>query len=156
MAPLWNVPDTYYERVAVKLEKHLSWDKPSFSRRYNLPSCRGITPKEDQAALHKLFRYTPPSCIIVHGLTHYLAVASFLQSKRLCIPDDISVIVCFEDPLLENIVPSIARFTLLSDDVILHAFHVLKEQMRGFKSQEQEEIIPAWVPGGSLAAPKSR
>ena len=156
MAPLWNVPDTYYEKVAAELEKHLCWEEPPFSRLYNLPSCQGATPQEDQAVLRELFRYTPPSCIILYGLTHYLTASSFLQENRLRIPADISIVVCFGDPLFANIYPSIAHFILFSDDMILHAFHVLQEQMNGLQSHELTELTPVWVPGGSLAAPKSR
>ncbi len=156
MAPLWNVGDTDYEAFAAELEKHLSEGATSFSRRYNLPSIQGENTADYRAALRELFRYTPPSCIILQDLSHYLPAASFFMQERLRIPADISVILCLEDPLLSYIAPSVAHFSLFSADMITHAFHVLQEQMSGLQLHEQMEIVPVWVPGDSLAAPKSR
>ena len=151
VAPFWNMGEPTYERLAEKVEKHLSKDGVSLKRHYNLPSLQGETTEDYHAALHEISRYTPPSCIILFDLSHYLAVSSFLMGRRLRIPDDISLILVSCDPILVNVLPSIAHFLLYSDADIMQAFHALQEQMGGLLSAEKVEHAPVWVAGESLA-----
>ncbi len=155
-SPSWNVKESLHEDVAMKLEKYSNEKELPFSRSYNLPSFRGETPEDYFAALHELFRYTPPSCLILYDLRHYLVASSFFLEKGLHIPRDISVIILSENPLQEDIVPSLAHFTLFSNEMITQAFHALQEQMNGLQTRKQQIcFVPDWVPGNSLAAPRS-
>ncbi len=154
--PIWKTQGSLYEKLAEKLEKAFSGSPIHFSRRYNLPFIEGETKSDYHEALRGLFRYTPPTCIILPGISQYLTAVSFFLKEGLRIPDDISVIILSQDPLLEDIVPSIAHFTLYSDDMVRRAFHALQEQMSGLQSPEETELIPIWVPGDSLATLKSR
>ena len=156
MAPLWNVTDSYYEEMVAELETRFSREGANFSRHYNLPLLRGSNSARYIELLHDLFRYTPPSCIILHDLTHFLPSASFFLQNGKRIPDDISVILLYDNPMLGYMSPSIAHFSLFTADIIRRAYHVLREQMSGLRFHKQEEITPVWVPGDSLAAPKSR
>ena len=155
-APLWKKKTVLCEQLAVKVGKHFPGGSDSFSRRYNLPSFEGNTPKEYQAALRNIFRYTPPTCLVFGNLPQYLMAISFFLKTGLRIPDDVSVILLSNDPYLDSISPSTAHFVQLPEDLITKAFHVLQEQMRGFQSCEKRVIFPVWVPGDSLAPPKSR
>ena len=154
--PIWKTRSSIYENLAGHLEKEFSGSSIHFNRRYNLPFIQGETKSDYHEALRGLFRYTPPTCIILPGISQYLTAGSFFLKEGLRIPDDISVIILSQDPLLEDIVPSIAHFTLYSDDMIRQAFHALQEQMSGLQSPEQTELIPIWVPGDSLAVLKPR
>ena len=156
VTPMGHWKGSIYEGLAVKLENHFSSDPFSFKRRYNFPFVPGATPEDYHAALRELFRYTPPTCIILHDLADYLLASSFFLKEGLRIPDDISVILLSEDLSLKNTVPSIAHFALFSNDMAVQAFHALQEQMNGFQSHEKTELSAIWIPGDSLAAPKSR
>lgn len=155
-APLWKTRPGIHEMLAGALEKEFSDPPVSFSRRYNLPLIEGTLPQDYHAALRELFRYTPPTCIILDGVAQFLTVASFFLKEGLRIPDDISVMLLSDNPLLQGIVPSVAHFTLYSDDMVRRAFHALQEQMSGLQSLEHTELIPIWKAGDSLAPPKSR
>ena len=155
-APLWNKSPELHEKLAAQLENHFSRGGRSFTKRYHLPSFPGESPEEYLAALRELFRYTPPTCIILHNLDDYLMASSFFLREGLRIPDDISIILLSGEPSIEKVVPSIARFILFNSGMTLQAFRVLQEQMNGFLSHEHVELSPIWVPGDSLAAPKTR
>lgn len=152
--PMGNSKSPIYEGLATKLEKHFSVDSFPFGRRYNFPLAQGTTVEDYHAMLRELFRYTPPTCIVLHDLDDYLMASSFFLKEGLRIPDDVSVILLSYDPALEKIDPSIAHFVLFTSDMTVQAFRVLQEQMNGFLSHERVELSPSWVPGGSLTPPK--
>jgi len=149
--PVWKTNKTIYEELAEWLEKYFPSSLVSFNKRYHLPFIEGDSKVDYHATLHELFRYTPPTCIILHEISQYLTTSSFLLKEGLRIPDDISIIFLSQDPLLEDIVPSVAHFSLYSDTMIHRAFHVLQEQISGLKSCKKIELIPVWIPGNSLA-----
>lgn len=154
-APIWGrVGDAMYERLTNALEEQFSEPPVSFSRQYNLPLVDGETVQDQHAVLRDLFRYTPPTCLILGGVNEYMSVASFCLQEGLRIPADLSVIVLSDDPMFEQSIFSIAHFVLYSDDMMTQAFHLLQEQMSGLQSNEQVELSPIWVAGDSLAAPK--
>ncbi len=145
-----------YEQIAGELELHYPGGVDSFSRRFNLPAVPSTTVEDYHAVLREIFRYTPPSCIILSDLSHYLAASSFLQKERLCIPDDVSVILLSYNPLFVDILPSLAYFIQYHPDTVIQACHALQDQMDGLRSHEQVLLAPVWVAGDSLGAPKSR
>lgn len=155
-APLWKTRDGLQEKLAPALEKEFSEPPVSFSRRYNLPVIQGDHPRDFHAAMREIFRYTPPTCMILDGVSRYMTAVSFFLKEGLRMPEDISVMLLSDDPLLQDTEPSIAHFALYSDDMVGRAFHALQEQMSGLHSPERTELIPIWKPGGSLIAPKSR
>lgn len=154
--PLWKKGPDIYDRMAAEMEKRMSGEPISFSVRYNLPFIQSTSAEGYHVALHELFRYTPPTCIICSEFPDYLMTISFLQARKLRVPDDISIILLAQDEHLEFIVPSIAHFSLYTDDTIHPVFQSLKKQMSGLLSHEQTVLLPAWEPGDSLRAPKSR
>lgn len=155
-APIWKTRPGVHAMLTAALENQFSEPPVSFSSRYNLPWIEGDQPQDCHAAMRELFRYTPPTCIILPGLSQLITVSSFLLKAGLRIPDDVSILLLSDDPLLPDFVPSIAHYTLYSDDMVGHAFHVLQEQMSGLQSHEQMELPPIWKPGDSLGSPKSR
>lgn len=155
-APIWsNVEDSIYTRLSSALEERFSGTEEVFSKRYNLPLIEGDTVQDQYAVLRDLFRYTPPTCIILGGINEYMTVASFCLQEGLRIPADLSVIVLSDDPMFEQCTFSIARFSLYSEELLQRTLHVLQEQMSGLRSHEQVAHIPAWVAGDSLAPPAS-
>lgn len=157
IAPIWKTRAGVYDYLVGPLEKEFSKPPVSFSRRYNLPLIQGNLPQDFHAALRELFRYTPPTCMILPGVPQYLTAVSFFLKEGLRIPDEISVLLLSDDPLLQNVVPSVAHFTLYSDDMVGRAFHALQEQMSGLLSNVFTELVPVWKPGMSLTPPpKSR
>lgn len=153
VAPLVT-PHFYYDTFAAEVRKKYPGGVKSFSASYNLPAIKNETTKDYMGGLREIFRYTPPTCLILYDVSHYLAASSFLLEKRLRIPDDISVILLTDDPLLADIAPAVAHYALFAGGIEI-PFNLLKEQMDGLQSMERMIAEPTWVPGGSLAAPKS-
>ena len=150
-SPCWNMDPAAYERVAKQMGKHFSEDKGFFKRRYNFPSFHGETTEDFYAALRELFRYTPPSCLILFDLSHYISVVTFLMERRLRVPDDISLIILGHEPILDVVRPSLAHYSEDAGGMGTKAFQLLLEQMDGLLSDEKVEYPPVWVPGESLA-----
>lgn len=154
-APVWNATEARYENLAEALETHFARDGATFSRHFNLPEIHGETVGDYCAVLHELFRFTPPTCILLKDMSHYLAASSFFLQRKLAIPGDVSVIFLSHDPELKYIQPAPAHFIRYSDDMVQQVFNTLQEQMTGLRSCEDVELVPIWVPGESLATPKA-
>ena len=142
-----------YERRVQRMEQLSAPRKIPFSRNYNLPIIPSTTAEAYHSVLDGLFRHTPPTCLILQDLSHDLAASSFLQRRRLRIPEDVSVIVLMQDPLLADVLPTIAHAELYPDHALAQVFDKLKEQMKGLRSHEQVELPIQWVAGDSLAPP---
>jgi DNA-binding LacI/PurR family transcriptional regulator len=153
-SPFVGVSFERYESFAEKLKELFGKYDLSFSRHYNLPFVASNDAEEYRAVLNDLFRYTPPTCLILFDLSHYLVVISFFLERGLKIPADVSIILLSDHPLLVDVFPTVAHFRLYPDDMPLQAFRVLQEQMRGLQIHREVVSTPIWVPGDSLAPPR--
>ena len=153
-APFWNVRASNYAPVAEVVETFFKAESIPFSEKYNLPRFTGTTSREFYNSFFELFRYTPPTCVILYDLSHYLAFSSFLLKKGLRIPDDISIILLSEDPMIEEIFPTLAHFIRLPEGIVRKSFRLLLSEIDGLQIHEQTEFVPTWVPGDSLSTPK--
>lgn len=153
-APIWKTRPGVHEMLAEALEDEFSLAPISFTRRYNLPLIEGDRPQDFHAALQEVFRYTPPTCIILPGISQFITASSFFLKAGLRIPDEVSVILLSHDPLLMDHVPSIAHFTLYPSDLTQRAFRTLQEAMDGLNPSGLHELVPVWNPGESLGPPK--
>ncbi len=155
-SPCYNTPEPLYKRLTTVLGKAFSEKGMPFSKSYNLPCFSGKSPTDFYHALHGLFQYTPPTCLILFDLVHYLVASSLFLKQGRRIPDDISIILLSEDPLLEEIFPSPAHFVRYPADMVKQIFLALQSPMAGLQPERRVEIVPIWRPGNSLAAPKHR
>ena len=154
--PVWRKKLVLYEGLAEQLENYFSQKEMNFSRNYNFPFVHGTTPEDYHATLREVFRYTPPDCIIIHDLSQYLLTCSFFMKEGVCIPDDVSVILLSNDPLMEDNRPSIAHFVIFSNDIARLVFNSLMAQIDGLQSSEQTVIPLVFVDGDSLVGRSSR
>lgn len=142
-----------FEKAAKELQRQFPKDLV-FSQHYNAPVVNSTSAEDYHAMMHELFRYTPPTCLILYDISHYLCATSYLLKAKLRIPDDVSIILLTQDRLLSEILPPVAHFERYSAHAVEITFLALKEQMEGFPSREQVKLLPVWVPGGSLSSPK--
>ena len=145
--------EAVYEEFASELKQLADRGGFAFNPVFNFPKVQTATVEEYHDLLDRLFRHTPPTCLVLDDLSHYLAASSFLQQRRLRTPSDVSIILLTQDPLLADILPSIAHNIRYDPNGLARAFATLREQMNGLRSHEQVVLSARWVPGDSLAPP---
>ncbi len=145
--------EVVYEQLASELKQVAARGGFPFNPVFNFPKVPSPAVQAYHAMLDGLFRHTPPTCLILDDLSHYLAASSFLLQRRLRIPSEVSVILLKQDPLLADILPSIAHYIRYDRTALVQAFASLMEQMNGLRSREQVQLDARWVAGDSLAPP---
>jgi DNA-binding LacI/PurR family transcriptional regulator len=149
------------------------WRQPAPSRTlqgyFDELKAQGITPGEyhapawDQTAaglhalLDSLFRVTPPTALLVVEPPRVLATLSFLNQRRLRVPQDISLVCLGQDPMFHWCHPPLAH---LRYDLQLPARRIVKwvAGVARSKHDKKFELFPAeFDAGGSTStAPHGR
>lgn len=82
---------------------HIAFDKAGipFHENYNLVQLTDTSPDIFCRALDNLFKYSPPTALIVTESYQIASIYSYCMSKKLRIPEDISIIVTQESRHLE-------------------------------------------------------
>ncbi|MCP5535209.1 MAG: substrate-binding domain-containing protein [Akkermansiaceae bacterium] len=155
-APLWNKPGTAHQRLSSVLENHFAQCGQKFSPNYHLPFLQGHSVQEFHQCLEPLFRLTPPTCMILSVFSDLLMTNSFLTSKNLTVPDDVSVILLSQDHHLRYMLPTIAHFDLSPSRIAEIALQLLIEQTQEPQPPRETFVPPVWIKGDSLANVRSR
>lgn len=102
---------------------------------YNLPLW-DRTSAGASRIFEELFRLTPPTAIIFIEAAPLLVLQGFLAARRRAIPQDVSVFVTDDDPILDWIRPQPAHATYDFDEIVRHAERWLTNILRGRSSPE--------------------
>jgi DNA-binding LacI/PurR family transcriptional regulator len=98
-----------------------------------------------------LRRRSPPTGFLVAGARSALTALCFLMYKALKLPQDVALISRDHDPFLEEVVPSLARY---SCDPTLFARRISRTVLElvqgGAGHPRQVLVMPRFVPGESL------
>ena len=110
-------------------------------------SVRGIC-----ACLERLFaRAEAPTGLLVFHAAHLLTVLGWLQQKKRRVPEEVSVICRDEEPFLEAVLPSVARYAL---PVAAFAKRISRLVLEAVEesggSPREHRLMPIFVTGGSL------
>lgn len=155
-APLWNKPRKSYQRLSAALQDHFTQCSENFAPNYHLPFFEGSSVQEFHQCLESLFRFTPPSCVILSVFSDLLMANSFFASKNLSIPGDISVILLSRDQKFRYMLPTVAHFDLSPDRTAEIALQQLVAQTQRPQTPRETIVPPRWIDGESLADARPR
>lgn len=100
-----------------------------------------------------LDRKNPPTGLVIANSNYYLTVITELARRRLCVPDDMSIISRDDDPFLDYIFPTPARYVL---DPKLFASKMATTTLcvveRCAIGNKHIKLLLEYVPGLSVAA----
>lgn len=108
-----------------------------------------------RGAIDTLMREQPrPTALILHRPLHALAVLGHLQSRGIRVPEEMSIVILDDNPVLSHVIPHPARY---HKDTAQFAAHLRKaiEQAIGHskKGAKSTRIVPELIPGETLAKP---
>jgi LacI family transcriptional regulator len=128
------------------VEKSQRPDVGSFITRHN-GSVADICSKLD--ALLK--RSSPPTAFLVSRPNHVLTAMSHLLGRGLRFPNDAALISRDDDPFLENLVPSVARYFTSPSLFARTISNLVVEMVRGgVISPKEHRTMAEFVPGQTL------
>jgi DNA-binding LacI/PurR family transcriptional regulator len=124
----------------------------------------GITPsayhlpdwEENPEALHdrldSLFRFTPPTALIIDEAPFYVAALHFCSSSGLRVPDDISLVCCDPSPAFEWSRPTVAHINWDSLPVVRRIVRWAANVSQGKPDLRQTLTKAVFVEGGTIGA----
>ncbi len=116
---------------------------------YNLPDW-----EEDLDGFHRLlnslFQHTAPTAVIVDESIFLVATMLFLQSRRLQVPDDVSLICTDGDPHFTWCRPSVAHIHWETAPVVRRAMRWADNLARGKKDTRQKVVNAEFFEGGTI------
>ena len=114
------------------------------------------TPAGLESVLQELFKVTPPTAVIVTMHTYQLALMTFLQSRRLRVPEDVSVVAGYEDAKLDWMLPKMATFRVHQEKIVRRIIRWVDARARGRPVAGCVTFDVDYVPGDSVADPPPR
>lgn len=117
--------------------------------RYHLPDWKE-TVDGYYECLEALFRVTPPTALLVHGCSGWLATQQFLAAKRLRQPQDVSVGCLNGMPDFEWCRPTISHIRWDSQQVVNRIVRWAQKLDEGREDRRVVNIKAEFVPGGTI------
>jgi DNA-binding LacI/PurR family transcriptional regulator len=102
--------------------------------------------------LDSLLRHSnPPTAFLVSSPSHVLTTMGYLMNRGLRLPHDVALISRDDDPLLEQMVPSVARYTM---NLALYARKLSKVVLGLVRGEvvpaTANKIVPSFIKGQTL------
>ena len=126
---------------------------------YGIPASPYVLPDWEetlpgfQKCLTALFKVTPPTGLLVDEPELFAATYHFLATRRLRVPQDVSLIFLGHEPNFEWCVPTVTRmqqdFSQLVRCILRWANHV----SQGKRDLRQHGFPARYIPGGTVAPP---
>lgn len=95
-------------------------------------------------------RAQPPTAFLVCRAHHVLTVMGHLLSTGVKIPNDVAIISRDDDSFLQDVVPTVARYSHNQSVFASKVSRVLLGMLRGELRTEDHRIIPVYIPGKTL------
>jgi hypothetical protein len=121
---------------------------------YNLPDLEENT-DSFHSCLESLFRYTPPTAMIVDESTFFFATMQFLLNRRLRVPEDVSLICTDGDPHFKLCRPTIAHIDWDPDPIVRRTLRWANNLASGKPDFRQTLTKAEFLEGGTIG-PVSR
>jgi len=113
---------------------------------------QGVT----RALDHVLAMTNPPTALFVSGGANYLTIVSALAQRGLKVPQDVSVISRDDEPFLTAMIPQPARYAANPRAFAKKLLGPILQVLRGEPVNPRvTRILPAYLKGGTLSAPRS-
>jgi len=120
---------------------------------YNLPNWEN-SPEGLRRCLDSLFALTPPTAIITDDAAMHVAVLQFLMSRKLQVPEDISIICTRTNHVFQWGTQAIAHFHWDSRPVILRVTRWVNSLVNGKPDNRQHLTKSTFVFGDTIQAAK--
>lgn len=122
---------------------------------YNLPDWEE-TPDGFHARLEELFRVTPPTALIIDGVSFFIAALQFLSKRKLRVPEDISLVCTDDSPYFGWCRPPVSHIRWDKRPVIRRVLKWVANVSQGREDLLQTETSAEFVPGGTIGPVTSR
>ena len=119
---------------------------------YNLPHLDG-TLATWHRLLEDLFALTPPTAFILYNGMEAAALAGFLQRRGRRVPDDVSLVVEADEPMLEWLYPEPSRIEFSSVRLARGIWKWLRSALSGRPESVRRLISGTFSPGRTTAPP---
>jgi DNA-binding LacI/PurR family transcriptional regulator len=106
------------------------------------------------ACLEMLFRFTPPTAMIVDEAPFFVAVQQFLVERAIRVPGDVSLVCTDASPDFEWCRPSVAHIRWDSRPLVRRIVRWAANVSRGRKDLQQTFTAAEFVPGGTIGPAK--
>ncbi|MCY2924778.1 MAG: substrate-binding domain-containing protein, partial [Planctomycetota bacterium] len=93
----------------------------------------------------------PPTAFLVSRAQHVLTVLGHLLSCRFRIPKDVDVISRDDESFLENVVPTVARYSRNPDVFASTLSRMVLDVVHGKQVMKEYKIMPSFVFGQTLS-----
>ena len=123
---------------------------------FNLPSW------EDNAAgfrrcLDSLFKYTPPTAMIIEEVPHFIATMQFCGERGYQVPRDVSLLCATSDPAFALCTPSVAHVRWATQPMLRRVIRWIHNISQGKEDLQQSLIKTEFIEGGTIGpAPGAR
>ncbi|MCH7227662.1 substrate-binding domain-containing protein [Haloferula sp. A504] len=117
--------------------------------RYQLPDWDGRIESLHQR-LELLFRYSPPTAMIIDEAPLFGAVMQFLGRKGLRVPEDVSLVCTDHADWFDWLQPSVAHIRWDPAPVVRRIVRWADHLSRGKRDVGQVETLAEFVPGGTI------
>jgi DNA-binding LacI/PurR family transcriptional regulator len=116
---------------------------------YNLPDWKE-TPDGLEARFETLFRYTPPTALILEETTFFVALQQYLARPGVVVPRSLSLICSDPDPTFAFCKPAIAHIRWDYRPLVNRVLRWADEVAHGREDLEQTHILAEFVEGGTI------
>lgn len=108
--------------------------------------------------LVKLFaRSSPPTAIISARAPHTLTLVTWLGTRGIRVPDDVSVVCLFSDATFDAIWPAVTRYDVNRRSMMSKLHRMLAALFRNDPiPAEMHWVVPECIRGGSVGAPSAK
>jgi DNA-binding LacI/PurR family transcriptional regulator len=117
---------------------------------YNLPILQG-DPASWQQLLHTLFTITPPTAFILYNGTEAAGLCWFLQRRGLRIPEDVSLVVEADEPVLQWLFPEPSRIEFSPIKLARAVWKWVRDTLHGEMHVTRRLINGTFVAGKTTA-----
>ncbi len=116
---------------------------------YNLPDWEE-TIEGFHARLEALFQVSPPTAMIVDEMQLFIAAQQFLSSKRLRVPEEVSLVCTDQDVAFDWCRPSVSHIRWDSNPLVRRIIRWVTNVSHGKQDFRQFFTIAEFLPGGTI------
>jgi DNA-binding LacI/PurR family transcriptional regulator len=122
---------------------------------YHLPDWE-VTIDGFHSRLESLFKFTPPTALIVDESVFFVAALQFCSSQGLRVPEDVSLVCTDYDPTFAWCKPSVAHIRWDSRPVVRRILRWADNVSLGKVDNRQTLTPSGFVPGGTIGPPRKK
>ncbi|BCU78419.1 substrate-binding domain-containing protein [Luteolibacter sp. LG18] len=124
-----------------------------YSDLFNVPDVTGDSPRDLHGLIRRLWKFTPPTAVIVNNLRPYLTVFSTCAALGLRVPDHVSLLCLSHSAEMDALEPTPAHFCYPVESLARAVLRALENASA--HAADSHLFPPAWCPGGSIGPPPS-